>query len=189
MFWIFIKKNPQKKVRKNCFDEQEKSRGHLKILRENFKQSKSKIFSIGQPLQPTFFPVFPLPPSNYFSVATVLIQSHLISVQSHLVYIQSHLIYIFNHNLLVFDFILHSISFSQKQPSEKETPTQVLSCECCGIFKNTYFEEHLRTTASFIRRWFVLHLLLVSILCAGSSSFYVRDEFLFLNLPSATSYI
>ena len=30
----------------------------------------------------------------------------------------------------------------------KKTPMQVLSCEICGIFKNTYFEEYLRTTAS-----------------------------------------
>ena len=31
---------------------------------------------------------------------------------------------------------------------KKETPTQVFSCEICEIFKNTYFEEHLRTTDS-----------------------------------------
>ena len=31
---------------------------------------------------------------------------------------------------------------------EKEIPTQVFSCEYCEIFKDTYFEEHLRTTAS-----------------------------------------
>ena len=30
----------------------------------------------------------------------------------------------------------------------KETPSQVFSCEICDIFKTTYFEEHLRTTAS-----------------------------------------
>ena len=30
----------------------------------------------------------------------------------------------------------------------KEVPTQVFSCENCKIFKNTYFEEHLRRTAS-----------------------------------------
>ena len=30
----------------------------------------------------------------------------------------------------------------------KKTPTQVFSCEICEIFKNTYFEEHQRTTAS-----------------------------------------
>ena len=28
-----------------------------------------------------------------------------------------------------------------------KTPTQVFSCEICGIFKNIYFEEHLRKTA------------------------------------------
>ena len=28
------------------------------------------------------------------------------------------------------------------------TQTQVFSCEYCEIFKNTYFEEHLRTVAS-----------------------------------------
>ena len=31
---------------------------------------------------------------------------------------------------------------------KKETPTQVFFCEYCEIFKNTYFEKHLRTTAS-----------------------------------------
>ena len=30
----------------------------------------------------------------------------------------------------------------------KKTLTQVFSCEYCEIFKNTYFEEHLRTAAS-----------------------------------------
>ena len=29
-----------------------------------------------------------------------------------------------------------------------ETPTQMFSCEYCKIFKDTYFKEHLRTTAS-----------------------------------------
>ena len=28
------------------------------------------------------------------------------------------------------------------------TPTQVLSCEVCETFKNTYFGEHMQTTAS-----------------------------------------
>ena len=30
---------------------------------------------------------------------------------------------------------------------EKDIPTQVFSCEYCEIFKNAYFEEHLRTAA------------------------------------------
>ena len=32
----------------------------------------------------------------------------------------------------------------------KETPTQVFSCEIYEIFKNTYFEEYLRMTASVV---------------------------------------
>ena len=31
---------------------------------------------------------------------------------------------------------------------EGETTTQDFSCKICKIFKNTHFEEHLRTTAS-----------------------------------------
>ena len=30
----------------------------------------------------------------------------------------------------------------------KENSTQVFSCEICEMFKDAYFEEHLRTTAS-----------------------------------------
>ena len=33
----------------------------------------------------------------------------------------------------------------------KETPTQVFPCEYCEIFKNTYFEEHLRTAAFVLK--------------------------------------
>ena len=33
---------------------------------------------------------------------------------------------------------------------KKETLAQVLFCEFCDIFKNTFFTEHLRTTASVI---------------------------------------
>ena len=33
---------------------------------------------------------------------------------------------------------------------KKETLAQVLFCEFCEIFKNTFFTEHLRTTASVI---------------------------------------
>ena len=31
---------------------------------------------------------------------------------------------------------------------KKETPAQMFSCEICGIFKNTFFTEDLRATAS-----------------------------------------
>ena len=34
----------------------------------------------------------------------------------------------------------------------KKTPTQLSSCEYCGNFKITYFEEHLRASASI--RWY-----------------------------------
>ena len=34
------------------------------------------------------------------------------------------------------------------QVFQKETPTQVLSCEVCKTFKNAYFEEYLQTTGS-----------------------------------------
>ena len=40
---------------------------------------------------------------------------------------------------------------------KKETPTQVFFCEYCEIFKNTYFEKHLRTTASVNSRAAVFH--------------------------------
>ena len=63
----FLWKNPckKKKVRKNCFDEQEKSWTYLKMFRKKHKSlkaiwavlghSKPKIFSVGQPCWPTFF--------------------------------------------------------------------------------------------------------------------------------------
>ena len=37
---------------------------------------------------------------------------------------------------------------NKKKIIKKETPTQVLSCELCEIFKNSFFTEHLRVTAS-----------------------------------------
>ena len=59
-FWIFVKKDPCKKnkIRKNCFDEQEKFWTYLKMFRRKRKKfkaiwvvlalSKPKIFSVGQ---------------------------------------------------------------------------------------------------------------------------------------------
>ena len=38
--------------------------------------------------------------------------------------------------------------FNKVAVFKKATPTQVRSCEVCEAFKNTYFEEHLQTTAS-----------------------------------------
>ena len=34
-----------------------------------------------------------------------------------------------------------------KKKREKETPTQMFSCESCEIFKSNYSEEHLPTAA------------------------------------------
>ena len=34
------------------------------------------------------------------------------------------------------------------QVFKKDTPTQMLSCEVCETFKNTYAEVYLQTTAS-----------------------------------------
>ena len=36
---------------------------------------------------------------------------------------------------------------------KKETPTQVFSVEFSEIFKNTFYSEHLRTTASEFYKW------------------------------------
>ena len=41
-------------------------------------------------------------------------------------------------------FFLKIFQYSQKN----EILTKVFSCECCEIFKKTYFEEHLRAAAS-----------------------------------------
>ena len=38
----------------------------------------------------------------------------------------------------------------------KGTLTQVYSCEYCKIFKNIYFDEHLRSTASDMNLWMVV---------------------------------
>ena len=37
---------------------------------------------------------------------------------------------------------------AEQQLYQKKTPTLVLACETCEIFKNIYFEEYLLTTAS-----------------------------------------
>ena len=43
------------------------------------------------------------------------------------------------------DFI---ISLQKVELAPEQTPKQVFSCEISKIFKDTYFEEHLRTAAS-----------------------------------------
>ena len=40
----------------------------------------------------------------------------------------------------------------------KETPTQAFCCKIWEIFKNTFFEEHLRTTAFIRKSWLKIHV-------------------------------
>ena len=45
-------------------------------------------------------------------------------------------------------FLFYNVAALSLQLHQRETPTQVFSCEYCEIFKSTYFGEHLRTAAS-----------------------------------------
>ena len=42
--------------------------------------------------------------------------------------------------------------FQRLQHYQKQTPTQVFSCEYCEIFKSTYFDGHLQTAASVFQK-------------------------------------
>ena len=60
----------------------------------------------------------------------------------------------------------------------KETPTQVFSYEICGIFKNTYFEEHLRATApEFIGDTTFFHETILKTHANGKTSFQDGKEY------------
>ena len=48
-----------------------------------------------------------------------------------------------------FSILIGKHRFSSRQLYYKETPTHVLSCKYCEVFKNIYFKEHLRTAASW----------------------------------------
>ena len=41
-----------------------------------------------------------------------------------------------------------SLFLIKLQARRPKTPIQMFSCEICEILRNTYFEEHLRTTTS-----------------------------------------
>ena len=56
---------------------------------------------------------------------------------------EKHRVGVFLIKLQVFQFLQFS-----RQVFQKETATQVLSCEVSKTFKSVYFEEHLKTTAS-----------------------------------------
>ena len=48
----------------------------------------------------------------------------------------------------------------ESNTGKKGTPTQVFYCGICEIFKNSYFEEYLRTTASVVSfSWLYVHYL------------------------------
>ena len=51
---------------------------------------------------------------------------------------------------LYWSLFLITLQVFRPEPYQEETPTQVISCEICKIFKNVYFEEYLRTTASVV---------------------------------------
>ena len=44
------------------------------------------------------------------------------------------------------------VKFTGKHLCQSQTLAQVFSCEFCEISKNTFFTEHLRTTASRLRQ-------------------------------------
>ena len=62
-----------------------------------------------------------------------------------------------------------------ESPTKKETPIQVFSCE---VFKNTYFEEHLRMTASeFIGDTTLFHETVLKKHTNGKTSFQDGKEY------------
>ena len=64
----------------------------------------------------------------------------------------------FHRKTPVLESLLNKVAGLGLQFYQKETSTQVFSCEVCKIFKSTYFEGHLWTTASeFIRDTALLH--------------------------------
>ena len=55
---------------------------------------------------------------------------------------------------------------------KRETPTQIFSCEICKIFKNTYIQKHLWTTASDFLKAYPSSSLFGKILSASKSTGY-----------------
>ena len=52
---------------------------------------------------------------------------------------------------LPWSFLLIKLQTLMSATLFKETPTQMFFNEICKIFKNTYFEEYLRTTCTYFR--------------------------------------
>ena len=57
---------------------------------------------------------------------------------------------IFSRKNLCWRLFLIELQVKRPVTLLKETPTKVFSSEYCEIFKSTYFEENLQTTASAI---------------------------------------
>ena len=66
--------------------------------------------------------------------------------------------------------------------SFKQTTTQVLSCEYCGIFENIYFGEHLRTAACAGKIHYVKINFLILKVNLMNALFRKMEIFFFLNL-------
>ena len=62
--------------------------------------------------------------------------------------VQESVLKIFARKTPVLESLFNKVVGFQACHVKKDTPTQALFCEICEIFKNTYFEEHSRTTAS-----------------------------------------
>ena len=57
----------------------------------------------------------------------------------------------------------------------KETPTQVFSCEICEIFKNTYFVENLRTAAFAIRYYIDKKIVFINYLFVEKTRWFLTE--------------
>ena len=72
--------------------------------------------------------------------------------------------------------------------TKKETLSQVFSCEFCEISKNTFFTEHLRTTAAFCLIFSTCPLCSEAVLCLSNSFptvFRVKHCVNFKNMQSS----
>ena len=65
---------------------------------------------------------------------------------------------------------------------KKETLAQVFSCEFCEIFKNTYFTEHLRMTASGGGMWWNHFVVSTGKNCASLSKVLLKFQTNFLHV-------
>ena len=86
----------------------------------------------------TLIAVFCLPIGLLENRLTFFLENKMVSFLSHNIFLKSDLC-----NFRVISWRVQSCNFIKK-----ETLAQVCSCKFCKIFKNTFFTEHLRMTAS-----------------------------------------